>query len=153
MSVSDLFAKRGTMFKSRKRMNVKPKRKAAGPTARARAHKAAKDARYAKKIRALVAERDGECRIGDWELNPGDTHDEWLSNENMPPRDFSCDGHSEWAHLGDGKRFKTRGMAPEQRHSTARSLMLCTRHHRMYDAGEMAIDGDDANLPLGFWIR
>jgi hypothetical protein len=61
-----------------------------------------------------------------------------------------CDGVSEWAHLGDKKRFKTRGQAPEVRHTTAGSLMLCTKHHQDYDAGRMVIEGDDANLPLKF---
>jgi hypothetical protein len=61
-----------------------------------------------------------------------------------------CHGVSEWAHLGDKKRFKTRGQAPEIRHTTAGSLMLCQKHHADYDAGRMAIDGDDANLPLRF---
>jgi hypothetical protein len=28
--------------------------------------------------------------------------------------------------------------------------MLCTKHHDDYDEGRMAIDGDDANLPLKF---
>lgn len=90
-------------------------RKPAGPTARARRAKAAKDKRVAAKVRAVVAERDGYCRLSE--------------------RDdcFGCDGVSEWAHMHEERRSKTRGLPPDQRHTTQGSLMLCKRHHDRYD--------------------
>jgi len=103
------------------RINRKP-----GVTARVRAAKARKDAAYAKKIRQLVAERDGYCRL----------------------HGIYCQGPSEWAHLGEKKRFNTRGLPPNERHTTAGSLMLCARHHDWYDIGKMHICGEDANGPL-----
>jgi len=61
-----------------------------------------------------------------------------------------CKGPSEWAHLGEKKRFKTRGQPPEERHTTGGSLMLCRFHHHAYDRGDLAIIGADANLTLRF---
>jgi flagellar biosynthesis GTPase FlhF len=52
----------------------------------------------------------------------------------------ACRGPSEWAHWGDWKRWKTRGMDPEERHRSDRSIMLCDRHHDMYDAHALAIE-------------
>lgn len=46
-----------------------------------------------------------------------------------------CSGPLEWAHLGDNRRWKTRGMAPEKRHTTKGSLCLCKTHHALYDSG------------------
>lgn len=75
----------------------------------------------AKAVRAACVERDGYCRV---------PTSAWLGPHGGP---------SEWAHLGDGKRFKTRGMAPADRHSTRLSLMLCRRHHAALDASVLAI--------------
>jgi hypothetical protein len=66
-------------------------------------------------IRAACVERDGYCRYG--------------TALNYRP----CDGPSEWAHLGDKRRSRTRGQSPELRHTTTGSVMLCRRHHQMYD--------------------
>jgi hypothetical protein len=71
-------------------------------------------------VRAVCVERDGYCRLSA-------LHAE-------------CGGPSEWAHLGDKKRARTRGMTPELRHTTAGSLMLCRTHHRLYDSGILDID-------------
>jgi hypothetical protein len=91
-----------------------------------------------KAVRSQCVDRDGFCRV-------------WRDDDGAEcPADSGCIGTSEWAHLGDKKRFKTRGQAPELRHTTAGSLMLCTKHHQDYDQGRMVIDGDDANLPLKF---
>jgi hypothetical protein len=79
-------------------------------------------------------ERDGDCRICDWEKNPSDTHE-----DDLPMPDEMSAGRSEWAHLERGKRARTRGMKPELRHSTYSSAMLCTFHHRLYDAGHLRI--------------
>ncbi len=69
-----------------------------------------------KSVRPQVVVRDGYCRMANKGLGP-------------------CGGNSEWAHLGESKRFKTRGMEPELRHTTAGSLMACTTHHTAYDKG------------------
>lgn len=115
-------------------------------TARMRTKRQA--AKVVTTVRARCVERDGDCRIGDWELNPDDWHDDALRGDGQPA--IVCEGRSEWAHLGDKKRFKTRGMPAERRHTTAGSLMLCTRHHTDYDHGRLQIVGEDANEPLEF---
>ncbi len=103
--------------------------------AKARSDRA--EAKVIKRVRAIVEARDGRCRLY-W--------DAWSS---------VCDGPSEWAHFGDKKRFKTRKMSPEQRHTTAGSLMLCRKHHADYDQGRLVIlagpDGCDG--PLQFFGR
>lgn len=104
------------------------------------------EAAVKKAVRAECAERDGACRIGDWEMNPDDIHDDDLESD-------PCDGRSEWAHLGEKKRFKTRGQAPEVRHTTAGSLMLCRHHHGRYDAGKLTITGASADGVLEFWMK
>lgn len=120
-----------------------------GPTQRKRINAVRRQAaKVVKSVRAQCVERDGDCRIGDWENNPCDCHDGALTGDGEPVK--GCEGRSEWAHLGEQKRFKTRGQPATTRHTTAGSLMLCTRHHRDYDAGRMEIRGDDANGVLGF---
>jgi hypothetical protein len=108
----------------------------AGPTARARARKRRQDSAYAQTIRTQVEARDGHCRYA-WDV---------------PRTERSrCQGDAEWAHLGNTRRFKTRGLPPEQRHTTGGTLMLCTAHHRLLDAYRLtitaeSIDGCDGNL-------
>lgn len=97
-------------YQSRKR---KP-----GPTAKARAKRRRTEAPVAAKVRAACVERDGYCRF------MGLTH---------------CAGLSQWAHLEEKKRARTRGMAPEERHTTTHSAMACERHHGLYDAGKLTI--------------
>jgi len=100
----------------------KPKRKVSAATKRRR------EQRILTRVRNLVQDRDGHCRFGRW-------------GQDVFAGVFGlCDGVSELAHLGDSRRFKTRGQAPEIRHQTAGALMLCTRHHRMLDAHEIAIE-------------
>jgi len=65
-------------------------------------------------IREIVAERDGYCR---------------LAKDGMA----GCQGESEWAHLPGTTRAQTRGMKPERRHTTAGTVMACTRHHDHID--------------------
>ena len=69
-------------------------------------------------VRAHVSARDGDCRLA------GVT---------------SCWGESEWAHLEESRRSKTRGQAPELRHTVQGSAKLCTGHHRAYDAHQIVI--------------
>lgn len=92
------------------------RRKTPGPTAKYRAKRRRAEGVVAKKVREKCVDRDGYCRY-----------------------QSGCDGPSEWAHLGEKKRARTRGMAPERRHSTEGSLMLCRYHHGLYDSGQMTI--------------
>ena len=87
--------------------------------------------------RARTVARDGHCRLAD---TPG-----------FGP----CHIASEWAHLEGKRRYKTRGLPPEQRHSTAWSAMLCKWHHDAYDAHDIeceAVTSRGANGPLR-WSR
>lgn len=78
------------------------------------------EAAIKKVVRAKVAERDGFCRAQATGMG-------------------ACVGYSEWAHFGVHKRYRTRGQAPEVRHTTAGTLMLCTGHHYEYDKGLLDI--------------
>lgn len=100
------------------------RRKPKGPTARARARKKRRDEAVAETVRALVEARDGHCKYG------FDVH---------PANRSRCGADSQWAHFGERKRFKTRGMDPTYRHATTHSLMLCGPHHDAYDKGLLAI--------------
>lgn len=109
-------------------------RKKPGPVAKYRAKRRRAEGPVAKRVRARCVERDGYCRICDWENNPSDTHEGDDDFDSLPyAEDEWSRGPSEWAHLNEGKRAKTRGMTPEQRHSTAKSLMLCQFHHDHLD--------------------
>lgn len=96
-------------------------------------------AKVVKSVRAQCVARDGVCRFS-----------------NQPVLLLvllgACQGKSEWAHLGEHRRAKTRGMAPDVRHTTAGSLMLCTRHHAAYDRHDFDIlasgRGADAALVI-----
>ena len=83
-------------------------------------------------VRVLCVERDSYCRV--W-LDAGVR----VSPFRYVTRFGDCSGFSEWAHFGAHKRSKTRGQAPEQRHTTTGSLMLCAYHHREYDAHRLRI--------------
>lgn len=93
------------------------------PRKLAKGRKDRAEAKVEKRVRAEVETRDGHCRF---------------SQSNVMAA--VCNGPSEWAHFGDKKRFKTRGMVPDARHTTAGSLMLCRKHHSEYDAGRLAIE-------------
>jgi hypothetical protein len=82
------------------------------PPRKVKARRGRIETKVAMAVRALVSLRDGDCRLSCL----GD-----------------CRGESEWAHLGKFRRFATRGMTPEQRHTTEGSIMLCTAHHDRYD--------------------
>lgn len=104
------------------------------------------ESKVKQQVRAQCVERDGDCRLARWPSD--DRLFSGLTN--------TCRGKSEWAHLGEKKRARTRGMAPDVRHATAGSLMLCTRHHRQYDAGEITIypvTAAGANGPLHMHAR
>lgn len=77
-------------------------------------------------VRALCVERDGDCRLGDWEQNPDDWHSDSLEGD-------ACEGPSQWCHMKHKSRAKTRGQSPQIRHTTADSFMACQKHHAQYD--------------------
>ena len=78
-----------------------------------------------REVRAKCVERDGRCRIASWEDHPEDWHADALEHV--------CEGPSEWAHFKSHRRSKTIGQAPETRHTTAASAMLCQLAHDQYD--------------------
>jgi len=65
-------------------------------------------------VRAIVSQRDGDCRFQNLGLGP-------------------CSGESEWAHVKKYRRANTRRQPPEQRHKTVGTLMACSRHHDLID--------------------
>jgi len=114
------------------------------PRRLAKARKDRAEVKVKKSVRAQCVERDGFCRY------PVDvSHDttEWFLAMT------SCHGPLEWAHLHARRRSQTRGEAPEKRHTTAGSLMLCRFHHRAYDAHRLfitALTRRGADGPLKF---
>lgn len=89
------------------------------------------EAKVKKSMREQCVERDGHCRICEWENNPDDTHAGGDGYDALPYPDEWDDPPSEWAHLVS--RAKTRKMKPERRHSTAITVMLCQFHHDRLD--------------------
>ena len=88
------------------------------PRARVTRRRQRTAAKVVRSVREQCVDRDGYCRI--WNASP-------------TLQFGGCAGDSQWAHLGESKRFKTRGKPAEERHTTAGTLMLCQRHHDMYD--------------------
>lgn len=99
-----------------------------GPTRKQ--EKARRDRRERKVIKAVrpqVERRDGRCRLA-------------TSGHDMLLVVGPCRGESEWAHLPSHRRSKTRGQAPEERHTTAGSLMLCDGHHDALDEHRLEVE-------------
>jgi len=95
-------------------------------------------AKVVKSVRARCVARDGYCRIDAASGGPkGDS-----AAFDVGP----CSGPSEWAHLSEQKRAKTRGQAPEVRHTTAGSLMACKTHHDRYDGRQRPRLGIEATI-------
>lgn len=89
------------------------------------------EAAVKKIVRAEVAYRDGHCRIYQV-FGPA------IYDHHAPPGMFlECEGPSEWAHLR--RRSQTRGLAPEIRHTTADTLMLCRKHHADEEAHRLRV--------------
>lgn len=89
-----------------------------------------------QQVRATVVVRDGDCRLFGRALGV-------------------CGGESEWAHLDPKRRFQTRGLPPEERHTTKASVMFCTTHHQAYDAHRFDVvylTPDGADGPLKYYI-
>ena len=96
------------------------------PRKRSKRRRQRTEAKVKTSVRQQCVDRDGYCAI--------DKRADAVTQLLMP-----CDGPSEWAHIGRHRRSVTRGMAPERRHTTAGSAMLCRRHHRAYDAHQFDI--------------
>jgi hypothetical protein len=100
------------------------------------------EAKVIKAVRAKVMERElHDCRL-------------YVAVPELIPFGW-CHGRLAWAHLGDQRRFKTVGLPPEERHTTAGSLALCERHHTIYDRHAMEIDAGPkgADGPLRFILH
>ncbi len=102
------------------------------------------EANVKKTVRAACVKRDGDlCR-----MTTG-----WGDNYPTRPMPIRCDGPSEWAHMHIRRRAQTRNQAPEIRHDTKHSLMLCRFHHGEYDAHRLkitALTRKGADGPLKF---
>jgi hypothetical protein len=72
-------------------------------------------------VRKQVVARDGYCRL-----------------QQATDLFGLCRGPSTWQHLL--RRSATMGQAPERRHNTATSMMLCREHHRQIDEYEIAFE-------------
>jgi len=117
-----------------------PPKPARGTRKRLKARTKRQEAKVAKSVRAACVERDGYCLI--------------QSRVPAAVRVLlgACEGLSEWAHVEEHRRFNTRGQAPEVRHTTAGSGMLCHGHHTAYDAHEfdflVGADGMDGAVAV-----
>lgn len=97
------------------------------------------EATVKRAVRAACVERDAICSVESaffghrgypWEIRDETRLIGW---------DEGCQGKSEWAHMHQKRRSQTRGQAPDVRHTTADSLMLCRFHHQEYDAHRLKI--------------
>ena len=108
------------------------------------------EARIIKAVRAQCVERDGSCVVLSYLLSV--TPGLLLVDTDLG----GCNGPSEWAHMHEKRRSKTRGQAPEVRHTTASSFMACQRHHLDYDQKRLIITaltrkGADGRLKFRRW--
>ena len=102
-------------------MHAKPE-----PRKRAKGRRRRAASAVVKTVRAQVKDRDGYCR---------------LYGVQAPIAFGPCEGLSEWSHVGEKKRYRTRGLRdPRDRHATTHSLMLCKKHHGVYDANVFHIE-------------
>jgi len=90
------------------------------PRKRTKGRKGREESKVKRVVRAACVERDGYCLVLKLDL-PG------------------CGGPSEWAHFAGHRRSETRGMAPERRHDTRFSGMLCRRHHKAEEANRFRV--------------
>ncbi len=103
-----------------------------------------REAKILSVVRLSVFERDGGCRYPN------------------PPHD----GPLELAHLEAWRRARTVNRPPEQRHARQGLIVLCRRHHSLYDGGlgtgkvfDIETGGDGANgicrfveIATGEWL-
>ena len=96
------------------------------------------EAKVKKRVRSECVERDGYCLV--------------LTRVGI---EGECRGRSVWSHLRGYRRSRTRGMAPEKRHNTMFTAMLCQRHDRLEETGKYEVvfhSNDYANGPVS-WER
>lgn len=123
-----------------------------GPTRKTLKGRKTRAERVVKKsVRELCVERDGHCRVEFGTLNDDieQLYDDLIAHA-------CCDSPSEWAHLKGARRSQTRGQAPERRHTTATSLILCRRHHQLEEAGRLIVrplTADGCNGPVRFEVK
>jgi hypothetical protein len=103
----------------------KPRR---GGRRREKARAKRQESKVVAAVRQACVTRDGYCRFGP------------LQPDRLYRLVGSCDGPSEWAHMEEKRRSKTRGLPPEERHTVADSLMMCKRHHDAYDTHKFGIE-------------
>lgn len=111
------------------------------PSAKSRKRKRA-EADVVAEVRPKVEERDGYCRILSFSLDP-------LTLTGVIKK---CEGPSQWAHLPGHRRSQTRGLPPEERHTTQGTVMLCMRHHEMEETHQLSLrplTPDGADGPMG----
>ena len=130
-------------------LNQQARRACPKPTTRKtlKGRKTRAEARIIKAVRAQCVERDGYCIVLAHLL--GFTAGLLLVDTDLG----GCFGPSAWAHMHDKRRSKTRGQAPEVRHTTASSFMACQRHHLDYDQKRLfitALSRKGADGPLKF---
>ena len=125
--MTHLFPKRwdGPMFKNpraRKAKAQKPIKRTPIKSTKKTASRRRDEAKVIKVVRAADVIRDGYCRR--------------RRDDSM----HTCLGASEWCHLRPFTRAQTKRMAPEIRHQTAYTMMLCTETHFDYDHGALQIE-------------
>lgn len=123
------------------RPNAKPEKR---KTSKGRKYRS--ETKQKQSVRAQCVVRDGDCAV------IAITGARWLDAVE-PSLVLECRGESEWTHMHSRRRAQTRGQAPEARHDTAHSLMLCTLHHQSYDAHKLkitALTRKGADGPLKF---
>lgn len=98
------------------------------PRQQIKRRKIRKERVVATRVRAQCVDRDGFCRLA---------AAYWGDDIPRALWPHSCVGPSEWAHLH--RRSQTRGQAPERRHTTTHSLMLCRWLHQMEEAGQLRV--------------
>lgn len=115
MSLSDLptLAEQGRCAQQK---NQVPTRK------RLKGRKDRDERRVKRQVRAECEARDGYCLVATRVGILGE-----------------CKGPSTWAHFSGHRRSQTRGMAPERRHDTRFSGMLCERHHKREEDGKYVV--------------
>lgn len=103
------------------------------PRKRTKARKDRAEATQKRIVRAACVARDDTCRVARFIVKYGS--DGWQLGHHWG----WCKGRSEWAHSESSRRFKTRSMSPEARHSTVGTLMLCQFHHKSYDRHDLRL--------------
>lgn len=93
------------------------------------------EAKVKKSVRAQCVERDGDCIVESaFFSNRGPFGDPYRYDEAGDISGYeNCEGPSQWCHAHAKRRSKTRGQAPDVRHTTADSFMGCQKHHDEYD--------------------